>query len=69
MALCIGVYPATAVMMMAHAYMLYQLYALYLSRGGMPIPLKPRMPAAPVGYLPPPPGYPPPPPGFTPPQH
>ncbi|MEX2175343.1 MAG: DUF4013 domain-containing protein [Pirellulaceae bacterium] len=32
----------------------YQLYSLYLSRGGMPIPLKPRMPLAPPpGYVPP----------------
>jgi hypothetical protein len=60
MALCIGVYPATAVMIMAHAFMLYQLYTLYLSRGGTPIPLKPQMPLAPAGYMPPPPGYPPP---------
>lgn len=65
LALCVGIYPAMALVMMAQAYMLYQLYALYLSRGGTPIPLKPQYPAAPPGY--PPPGYMPPPGGFQPP--
>jgi len=32
----------------------YQLYSLYLTRGGTPIPLKPRVPLAPPGYVPPP---------------
>jgi hypothetical protein len=58
--LCIGAYPAGAIVGMAHAFMFYQLYSLYLSRGGTPIPLKPQMPLAPAGYMPPPPGYPPP---------
>jgi hypothetical protein len=61
LALCIGIYPAMAIMMMGQTYMLYQLYALYLSRGGTPIPLKPQYPVAPQGYMPPPGGYPPPP--------
>lgn len=61
LALCIGIYPAMSLMMMAQAYMLYQLYALYLSRGGTPVPLKPQMPAPMPGYMPPPPGYAPPP--------
>jgi hypothetical protein len=46
LALCIGVYPATALMMMAHTYMQYQLYELYLSRGGRPIAIKPPPPLA-----------------------
>lgn len=37
---CIGMYPAMAVMMLANAHLLYQLYNLYLARGGMPIPVK-----------------------------
>ena len=37
---CVGMYPAMAVMMLANAHLLYQLYALYLARGGMPIPVK-----------------------------
>jgi hypothetical protein len=41
-------------------YLMYQLYSLYLSRGGTPIPFKPRMPAAPAGYASPP-SYAPPP--------
>ena len=57
MALCIGVYPASAIVFLAHAYMQYQLYALYLSRGGTPIPLKPRMPTYQPGYMPPPQQY------------
>lgn len=61
LALCIGIYPAMAIMMMGQTYMLYQLYALYLSRGGIPIPLKPQYPAAPQGYMPPPGGFQPPP--------
>ncbi len=44
MALCIGIYPASALMMMAHTYMQYQLYQLYLSRGGQPIAIKPPPP-------------------------
>ncbi|MCI0358392.1 MAG: DUF4013 domain-containing protein [Planctomycetaceae bacterium] len=36
----------------SHFY--YQLYSIYLSRGGKPVPLKPRVPAAQPGYAPPP---------------
>lgn len=39
--LCVGMYLAIAVVMMAQAQIYYQLYCLYLSRGGEPIPLKP----------------------------
>jgi len=35
----------------------YQLYMLYLSRGGTPIPLKPRVPVAQPGFAPPPQQY------------
>ena len=37
---CIGSYVVLAVLMLANAHLLYQLYALYLTRGGMPVPLK-----------------------------
>src|SRR5262249_4613134 len=38
--LCIGVIPAVAWVYCASHYFYYQLYELYLQRGGMPIPLK-----------------------------
>jgi hypothetical protein len=38
---CVGVYPAAALIMLATAHIYYQLYHLYLSRGGVPILLKP----------------------------
>jgi hypothetical protein len=37
---CIGMYPATAMIVMAQHHLYYQLYELYLQRGGTPIPLK-----------------------------
>ncbi len=37
---CIGVYPAAALAEFARYYMVYQLYELYLQRGGTAIPLK-----------------------------
>lgn len=41
MCLCfVGVYPASVVGMLAHTHFHYQLYEIYLSRGGRPIPLK-----------------------------
>lgn len=59
---CIGMYAGIAVVMLAQAHIQYQLYSLYLARGGTPIPLKVRpvlMPAppgyAPQGFSPPPP--------------
>jgi hypothetical protein len=36
----IGTYPAAALIGFAHAYLLHQLYELYLKRGGTEIPLK-----------------------------
>lgn len=60
--LCVGIYPANALVFMAQAYMFYQLYLLYLSRGGTPIPIKPPAPnlTAPSAVVGPPPGYQPP---------
>jgi hypothetical protein len=43
----IGVYPASALVLMAEHHLLFQLYELYLKRGGMAIPLKPAAPVAP----------------------
>jgi hypothetical protein len=54
LAFCIGMYAAIAIVMLAQAHIYYQLYMVYLSRGGKPIPLKPRMAAVPAGYVPPP---------------
>jgi len=44
MALCIGMWVALAIVMLAKAHLLYQLYLLYLSRGGTPVPLKMAVP-------------------------
>jgi hypothetical protein len=52
LAFCVGMYAAVAVVMLAQAHIMYQLYMLYLSRGGTPIPLKPRVPAPQPGYAP-----------------
>ncbi len=49
LALCIGMYAAMAVVFLAAAHFNYQLYQLFLSRGGEPIPLK--MPTAPQGMM------------------
>jgi hypothetical protein len=40
LALCIGVYAATVIIQFAQFHLYYQLYELYLARGGTPIPLK-----------------------------
>jgi hypothetical protein len=37
---CIGILPAIVVLSLARAHLYYQLYELYLQRGGSPIPLK-----------------------------
>jgi len=39
---CIGLYPAGAVVWFAQLHLWYQLYELYLERGGTPIPLQPQ---------------------------
>jgi hypothetical protein len=36
---CVGIYPAAAWGMLAHAHLEFQLYELYLQRGGTEIPL------------------------------
>jgi hypothetical protein len=41
LACCIGVIPAGVIVMMASAHLVGQLYAIFLARGGEPIPLKP----------------------------
>jgi len=46
LAFCVGVYAAAAVAILAWSHLSYQLYSVYLSRGGMPIPLKPEVPPA-----------------------
>jgi hypothetical protein len=50
LALCIGVLFTMPLVLMASAHLLYQLYLVYLSRGGMPVPMKltaqPAMPPA-----------------------
>ena len=44
-ALCfVGVYLSIGVLMLSQAHGYFQLYEVYLSRGGMPIPLKPDVP-------------------------
>lgn len=55
---CIGMYAGIAIVMLAQAHIQYQLYSLYLARGGTPIPLKVRPAPMPVppGYVPPPAG-------------
>jgi hypothetical protein len=41
---CVGMYLAFVPWMLAQAHLYYQLYHLYLARGGRPIPLKPQPP-------------------------
>jgi hypothetical protein len=40
MVFCVGAYAAIALIFVAQAHMYYQLYELYLARGGEPIPFK-----------------------------
>jgi hypothetical protein len=54
LALCIGMYAAMAVVFLASGHLNYQLYCLYLARGGEPIPLKSKAPPA---VMPPMPQY------------
>jgi hypothetical protein len=61
--LFVGVYPAIALMTIAQWHMHFQIYRIYLSRGGAYVPPKPAAPYPPIGYavqMPPPlPGRPP----------
>lgn len=43
--LCVGIYPAMALVMIAQGHLMWQLYEIFLERGGEPIPLKPFVPA------------------------
>lgn len=45
LACCIGVLLVQPVIMLAYAHLLYQLYAIYLTRGGTPVFAKPKMPS------------------------
>ncbi len=40
---CVGIYPAIVLVSYAQHHMQWQLYEVYLSRGGMRIPLRPRL--------------------------
>jgi hypothetical protein len=42
--LCVGLFVALPIAFLAAAHLAFQLYSVYLSRGGMPIPLKPELP-------------------------
>lgn len=44
----IGIYAVQALIFMAYTHLQYQMYALYLERGGLPVPVKPRAPQPPV---------------------
>jgi len=41
LAFCVGYIPAAMIILLAQHHLWYQLYELYLQRGGQPIPLKP----------------------------
>jgi hypothetical protein len=40
LALCIGIFFVLPLIVLAAAHILYQLYMIYLARGGMPVPMK-----------------------------
>jgi len=44
--LCVGTLVTIPIAMLAATHLTFQLYAVYLSRGGIPIPLKPESPPA-----------------------
>jgi uncharacterized protein DUF4013 len=52
-AACIGLLFVFPIILMAYAHLLFQLYAVYLARGGIPVLVKPQ-----AVYMPPPPSYP-----------
>jgi hypothetical protein len=37
---CVGAYPAAALVILAQSHIFYQFYAIFLARGGEPVPLK-----------------------------
>jgi hypothetical protein len=40
LACCVGAYAAQMIVLMAYAHLLYQLYVIYITRGGQPVPAK-----------------------------
>jgi uncharacterized membrane protein YkvI len=48
--LCVGVYPVVAISYLAWCHLMFQIYRVYLSKGGEPIPLPP-IGAAPKAFL------------------
>lgn len=46
----IGIFPAIALLMYAHHHLEYQIYELYLERGGMPVQRKEKLPAVVEAY-------------------
>jgi hypothetical protein len=50
-ALCVGVYAAAAIVMLAYSHLWYQLYLVFLGRGGKPIPIKPLSPMMPPQHI------------------
>jgi hypothetical protein len=52
-AACVGLLFVFPLILMAYAHLLFQLYAVYLARGGIPVMVKPQ-----AVYMPPPPNYP-----------
>jgi Protein of unknown function (DUF4013) len=50
----IGICVVTPIILLAQTHLLYQLYGIYLTRGGQPVPMKvAAMPMMPPGYAPP----------------
>jgi hypothetical protein len=49
--LCVGMYPAIALVSLSWAHLQHQLYELYLARGGEPIPMKPPPVRVQPGYV------------------
>jgi hypothetical protein len=53
-ALCVGLFFVLPLLLLAYAHILYQLYAVFLSRGGQPVLPKLPLPMMPQpGYVPP----------------
>lgn len=52
LAFCVGMYASIAIAFLAWSHLLFQLYSVYLSRGGTPVPLKPEPPPPVVPPMP-----------------
>src|SRR5262245_14157938 len=59
LACCVGILAVGPILQLAHGHLLFQVYSLYLARGGIEVPIKPSGASAmaPPGGMPP--GYPP----------